>query len=88
MSKMFTGSICASDIDKSKLTKGKNGKLYLPIVVWLNNEKDKFGNIASIQISQSKEEREAKEKPIYIGNLKEFSSDSKPTQEEPDDLPF
>jgi len=41
------------------------------VVVWLNDETDKYGNNASIQISQSKEERDAGVKAIYIGNLKE-----------------
>lgn len=88
MNRMLSGSICVSDIDKSKIVKAKNGKLYFPIVVWVNESEDEYGNIASIQVAQTKEEREQKVKATYIGNLKDFSKDSKPTQQETDDLPF
>jgi hypothetical protein len=46
----------------------------LNVVVWINDEADQYGNNASIQISQSKEEREAGVKATYIGNLKEPQS--------------
>lgn len=49
---------------------GKNGKHYLGVSVWVNDELDTYGNSASISLSQTKEEREAKAKRIYIGNLK------------------
>lgn len=88
MSKMLSGSICVSDIDKNKLTKAKNGKLYLPIVVWLNDKEDEYENIASIQTSQTKQEREDKVKATYLGNLKDFSKESTPSEEEKYDLPF
>jgi hypothetical protein len=78
MSKLLTGSIDLNKIDKTKIiSTDKNGKpfengaKYLNVVVWLNDETDKYGNNASIQISQSKEERDAGVKAIYIGNLKE-----------------
>jgi hypothetical protein len=63
------------------------------MVVWLNDEADQYGNNASIQISQSKEEREAGAKAIYIGNLKEPQSrNNEPTSARTasvaDDLPF
>ena len=81
MSKMLTGSIDLNKIDKSKVvTTDKNGQpfsngaKYLNVVVWLNDEADQYGNNASIQISQSKEEREQKVKATYIGNLKEYQS--------------
>ena len=83
MSKLLTGSIDLSKIDKTKIVDRdkdgnlfQNGAKYLNIVVWINDEADKYGNNASIQISQSKEEREAGVKAIYIGNLKEPQSRS------------
>ena len=101
MSKMLTGSIDLNKIDKTKIvTTDKNGNpfengaKYLNVVVWLNDEADKYGNSASIQISQSKEEREAGVKATYIGNLKEPQSRSneptsaKNAQAKIDDLPF
>ena len=100
MSKILTGSIDLSKIDKTKIVdRDKNGNLfsngakYLNVVVWLNDEADQYGNNASIQISQSKEEREAGVKATYIGNLKEPQSrNNEPTSARTasvaDDLPF
>ena len=97
---MLTGSIDLTKIDKTKIVSTdkngnpfENGAKYLNVVVWLNDEADKYGNNASIQISQSKEEREAGGKAIYIGNLKEPQSrNNEPTSARTasvaDDLPF
>ena len=100
---MLTGSIDLNKIDKTKIVstnkEGKpfeNGAKYLNVVIWINDEADQYGNNASIQISQSKEEREAGEKAIYIGNLKfPQSRDGEKAKAEPvtsskelDDLPF
>lgn len=73
MSQLFNGSICLSDIPKDKITEStKNGKKYLNVVIWLNDEEDKYKNIGSIQVSQTKEERETEPKipKQYIGNFK------------------
>ena len=71
MATMYTGSICLSDLPKEKITTSeRNGKKYLNVVVWVNDTPDQYGNIASIQVSQTKEEREAKAAKTYIGNLK------------------
>ena len=100
MSKLLTGSIDLNKIDKTKIISTdkngnpfENGAKYLNVVVWLNDEADKYGNNASIQISQSKEERESGAKAIYIGNLKEPQTrTNEPTStisaQVADDLPF
>jgi hypothetical protein len=100
MSKLLTGSIDLSKIDKTKIVSTdkngnpfENGAKYLNVVVWINDEADQYGNNASIQISQSKEERDAGAKAIYIGNLKEPQSrNNEPTSARTasvaDDLPF
>ena len=100
MSKLLTGSIDLTKIDKTKIVDRdkdgnlfQNGAKYINVVVWINDQVDKYGNNASIQISQSKEEREAKVKATYIGNLKEPQSRSnEPTSaknaQATDDLPF
>jgi len=70
-SQMMTGYLCLSDIPKDKVSVSeKNGKKYLNVVLWINSEPDKFGNSAAIQVGLTKEERAAKVKPLYIGNLK------------------
>jgi hypothetical protein len=102
MAKLISVSVCLTDIDKNKITVGKNGKKYLNVTVSLNDEKDNYGNDVSLYHSQSKEEREAKAKRSYLGNGKVvWSSDgvtsapastaapaTAPVQGEVDDLPF
>ena len=97
---MLTGSIDLNKIDKTKIVSTdkngnpfENGAKYLNVVVWINDEADQYGNNASIQISQSKEEREAGVKATYIGNLKEPQSrNNEPTSARTasvaDGLPF
>ena len=68
---MMIGSICLSDIPRDKVVVSeKNGKKYLNIVLWINEQEDKYGNNTSIQVGLSKEEREDGVKPTYVGNLK------------------
>jgi hypothetical protein len=74
MSKRMYGSICLTDISNAYkaghpgITKSEtNGKIYVNLTVWLNDQKDKFENDAAVQISQPKDYTE---KPTYIGNLK------------------
>lgn len=82
---MMTGSLCLSDIPKDKVfVSEKSGKKYLNVVLWINDEPDKYGNNAAIQVGLTKEEREAKVKPVYIGNLKVSAKQSPPES----DLPF
>lgn len=76
MSQLFFGSICLSDLIEqakkkhSAFTKGNNGKIYASVNVWLNDEKDKFGNIMSVQINPTKEMKDLEDR-LYIGNLKQ-----------------
>lgn len=96
MSTLYNGSICLSDIPKDKITKSeKNGKSYLNFNLWVNDEKDQYGNIGSLNVSQSKEQREAGEKKVYFGNIKpvERNNNAAPQQaaasvDLSDDLPF
>lgn len=82
---LFYGSICLSDlIDLAKkkhsaFSKGNNGKIYANINVWLNDDKDKYGNIMSVQINPSKEMKDLEDR-VYIGNLKE-SERAKPVSD-------
>jgi len=94
MSTLYNGSICLSDIPKDKITKSeKNGKSYLNFNLWVNDEKDQYGNIGSINVSQSKEERLAKVPKVYFGNIKPVERGITITQaaasvDPADDLPF
>jgi hypothetical protein len=76
MSQLFFGSICLTDLidiakkKHSAFTKGNNGKIYASVNVWLNDEKDKFGNIMSVQVNPSKEMKDLEDR-VYIGNLRQ-----------------
>lgn len=69
MAGIIQASINLSNIPKDKIVDGKKGK-YLPITITLNDDFDNFGNQGPITISQSKEERDAKEPKTYLGNVK------------------
>lgn len=75
MNQLFYGSICLTDlIEKAKskhsaFSKAQNGKIYVNVNVWLNQEKDRFGNVMSIKVTPSKENKD-REEGFYIGNCK------------------
>lgn len=92
-------SICLSDLPKEKMTVGKNSKKYINLVVDKKKEVDKYGNTHTVYVNQTKEEREAKENKIYVGNGKEYhfnnqqANSQQPTDapaqnDSADDLPF
>ncbi len=89
MSTIVNASIDLSKIEKSKVIDGKKGK-YINITLFVNDEVDQFGNNASIIMSQTKEEREAKTPRVYLGNGRTAHLQNQPKQEETvsNDLPF
>jgi hypothetical protein len=91
MGTLLTGNICLSKIDKNKIYKSeKTGELYLGVSLWLNDQPDQYGNTASLVVTATKEEREAKAKAVYLANFKPLpKSEPVPaTKEDCDDLPF
>ena len=77
MAKFIVGSIDLNKIDKSRIKSTdkdgnpfKDSAKYYNIGIMLNDDPDKFGNEVAITQGQTKEQREAKEKNIYIGNAK------------------
>jgi hypothetical protein len=48
----------------------KNGKHYVGISVWINDDYDQYQNIGSVVLSQTQEQRQAQMKKVYLGNLK------------------
>lgn len=100
MSTLLNGSLCLTDINSnakighSAFTRAANGKIYFNINIWINDEKDKYGNTTGIQLASKKDMRDSEGK-IYIGNAKpselqtpdqlEAGSADVPNE---DDLPF
>ena len=68
MASIIATSIDLTKIPKDKIIPGKKGK-YLPITITINDESDQFGNQGPIVVAQTKEERDAKEKKTYLGNV-------------------
>ena len=79
-SQLFGGSICITDLmetlkqQHSAFSKSpKNGKVYANILVWINDDEDKYGNNVSLQLSSTKDKRDSEEK-VYIGNAKRLET--------------
>ncbi len=102
MASIIKTSINLSEIPKDKVIIGKKGK-YLPITITINDELDQFNNQGPVVVAQTKEERDAKQKKIYLGNVQVVWTngdnvaaaprDDQPQQAAPvaqpaDDLPF
>ena len=68
MASIIKASINLSEIPKDKIIEGNKGK-YLPITITINDEPDQFGNQGPIVVAQTKEERDAKDKKTYLGNV-------------------
>jgi hypothetical protein len=81
MSQIINISIDLNLIDKTKIkevTKKDGSKAkYLDVTIFTKDEKDKYGNDASMTLSQTKDERTSNKDKVYLGNGKVvFSADS------------
>ena len=63
-------SINLNKVDKSRLTKDKNGNSWLNLSGFVNEIPDDYGNNGFITQSQTKEEREGGQKLPILGNFK------------------
>lgn len=90
MSTLYSGSICLSElISKAKeghsaFTKANNGKVYVNIKIWHNDQPDKYDNTHSIQLN-SKEDKRTDEGNVYIGNAKPVKA-KEPEAVKPEDV--
>ena len=75
MSALVNFSIDLTKINKDQIIEGAKGK-YVNITASINDD-SRFGNNVSFSLSQSKEQREAKEPKTYIGNGKVVWTDGK-----------
>lgn len=98
MSKLLYGSVDFTKLlelakaGNKAFSKASNGKIYLNLNIWINEEPDNYGNNASIQTTFKESTKEEK---IYCGNFKISEQKApEPLQErssdipEADDLPF
>jgi hypothetical protein len=94
--RLFIGSLCLSDLNAkakeghSAFSKASNGKIYVNVNLWHNEEPDQYEKVAKIQLSKPKD---SKEETTYVGSF------SLPKKKEPeavipseipsdDDFPF
>ncbi len=79
MAQLVAVSIDLTKIEKSRIVEGAKGGKYLNLTLSVNDTEDQYGNNVSVWQSQTKEEREAKENRLFIGNGKSlWSDDAKP----------
>lgn len=99
MSQLLNVSICLTDLvakakeGHSAFTRSeKNGKVYVNVRQWVNDEEDTYGNVSSLLLNSKEDKREAEGK-FYIGNgkaVKQKEPQPVSSEEVPelDDLPF
>lgn len=84
------GQLINAQINKSKLqglvhyTNKRTNEESVNITISLNDTPDQYGNNASIWISQTKEERDAKASKVYLGNGKVIYDSNMPRQNAPE----
>ncbi len=63
--------VCLDDLNDTPFNVGKsNGKHYVSLSIWINDEADEYQNNGSFSLRQSQQQREKQEKKRYVGNLK------------------
>lgn len=93
---MIKLNLCLSDIDKSRIRKAKNGKLYIDVLAKKKNSTDQYGNDWMVVEDLTKDERNAGRQGKILGNGKTIGSvggnqSSQPSQSSnisADDLPY
>jgi len=81
-----------SKLDKSHFFQGKNGAIYLDLLLYDNREgEDQYGNLGYVKQSVPKDARTGNE-PI-LGNFKVLVANDKPSEvgaqeKDDDDIPF
>lgn len=69
MSAIVNFSLDLTKLPKEKMIKGKKGT-YINLSLSVNDETNQYGSNASVTLSQTKEERDAKQDKLYVGNGK------------------
>jgi len=76
--RIISASIDLNKIDKAKIKPGKEGAKYYNLDIIVNDTANTYGQDVSISEPQTKEQRTAKEKKVFLGNGKTvWSNDPK-----------
>lgn len=89
----FEMSICLSDIPKERMSKGKNGKIYVDVVAGIRKEPDQWNRDIKVYIKPSEADRRNSASKVYVGGGRMItfakSSGEQPTDDEINSLmPF
>ena len=68
--KLVSIKVDVTKLDKTKFFKADSGAVYADLDVWINEDEAEDWKKVSINQSQTKEERDAKEKKTFCGNGK------------------
>lgn len=63
-------SLCLSDLPKSHMTKGNNGKLYMNLTIGIRKEPDQWGRDLKVYVSPTSEDRSNHLPKTYVGGGK------------------
>ena len=77
MATIYSGKIDVKKIPKDKLFVGEKGT-YLGLTITVNDTPDNYGNVVSVSVEQTKEEREQKAPKVFLGNCKLIWSSEPP----------
>ena len=77
MSKLITASINLKKVNQDLLIPGEKGK-YLNLTIWVNDDKDQYGNDVSIE-----QRTEKGADKIYLGNGRTYKPTEQPVANQP-----
>ena len=79
MGQIINASIDLNKIDQSRVVTTdkngrpfKNGARYLNVTIFVNDNVDEYGNDVGIAMAQTKDERDRKDRKVYVGNGKKY----------------
>jgi len=75
MSKLITASINLKKVNQDLLIPGEKGK-YLNLTIWVNDEKDQYGNDVSVE-----QRTEKGADKIYLGNGRQWKQNEQSASE-------
>ena len=84
---MITISLCLSDLPKDKIKQAANGKKYINLILSERKQVGSYGETHTLTVSKTKEEREAGEATVYVGNGQQWVRNDSVTPEKIDEMP-
>lgn len=64
---IFDLSICLSEIPREKMSKAKNGKIYVNLTAAMRREPDEWKRDLKVYVTQTKDDKEKHVAKVYVG---------------------